>query len=175
MNNIMAHRPYRPANRWYNGQPLSARHLNEMVDAANQPISIATPPATNYPRDPTVFIEWMQVDYVSLDWLWAGLYNEKSGVWSRKMRVALPWNLRRTPFHNETHNGITYQYTSYTRRRATSGGDEEYQVITPPYVEQDWILCIYGIQGGEVVKHEGTAIYVHDLNQAGRAWAEEAT
>lgn len=90
---------------------------------------------------------------------------------SDEFKVALPWDLRRTPFHGLTVNAITYTYTSNIQRTATSGSITETQVITPPYFAGAEIYAFRAGTGGTGVDASGDKLIWQDVNVAGRAWA----
>jgi hypothetical protein len=87
--------------------------------------------------------------------------------------VALPYLLRRTPFHAATRNGVAYSYTRSTQRTATVevDGYSEVQTIIPPYVVGDEIYCELDPVGGTGV--DGTTWI--DKNFDARAWALESS
>ena len=95
------------------------------------------------------------------------------------VKVAKPYNLRKTPFHGKTISGITYNYTgaqSRTKTR-TSTSAKENQVITPAYQ-----VAVTGYDGDEIYACKpsgGTGVKIGDedvvwldINNAGRAWAK---
>jgi hypothetical protein len=97
------------------------------------------------------------------------------------VKVAKPYNLRKTPFHNKTINGITYTYTGVQSRTKTrdSPSETENQVIVPAYQE-----AVTGYGGDEIYAckpSNGTGVKIGwededviwlDINNAGRAWAK---
>lgn len=97
------------------------------------------------------------------------------------VKVAKPYHLRRTPFHNKTINGITYTYTGVQSRTKTrdSPSETENQVIVPAYQE-----AVTGYGGDEIYACKpsgGTGVKIGwededviwlDINNAGRAWAK---
>lgn len=96
----------------------------------------------------------------------------------QKYRIALPYQLRRSPFDGETRDSVTYEYTSATERTATSGSIEETQIIIPPYVTGDVIFAARGIDGGTGVNVGTTTtpkyLEWQDCNFDGRAWAHQS-
>lgn len=91
------------------------------------------------------------------------------------VNIAMPWDLRRTPFDGQTVNGVTYTYTTDIQRTATDGTNTETHVITPPYFADAEIYAARGLVGGAGVTVDGAALAWIDLNLAGRAWAVKAT
>jgi hypothetical protein len=89
--------------------------------------------------------------------------------------VAMPWDLRRTPFHGLTVNGVTYTYSSDTQRSATNGTDTETHVITPPYFAGCEIWAFRAVGGGTSVTVSSDGVTWQDMNVSGRAWAVKAT
>ena len=93
------------------------------------------------------------------------------------VKVAKPYNLRKTPFHGKTINGITYTYTGTQSRTKTREGATENQVITPAYQ-----VAVPGYDGDEIyackpsggtgVKIDDEDVIWLDINNAGRAWAK---
>ena len=119
-----------------------------------------------------------QNDYVIAQ-QWEGTDENGDDVWGKQERVAKPWKLRRTPFHGQTINGITYSYTGIDQRTATRGSDEETQVIVPAYYAggdyHDELRCIKGQIGGTGVEVNDEDVLWSDLNVDGRAWAQESS
>lgn len=84
--------------------------------------------------------------------------------------VALPFLLRRTPFHGLTVEGITYAYTDIGERTATDAeSNEEDQVITPSYYEGEQIVSA---RLSARISSGGKLMEWIDLNSAGRTWAK---
>ena len=97
------------------------------------------------------------------------------------VKVAKPYNLRKTPFHNKTIKGITYTYTGVQSRTKTrdSPSETENQVIVPAYR-----VAVTGYGGDEIYAckpSNGTGVKIGwqdedviwlDINNAGRAWAK---
>lgn len=48
--------------------------------------------------------------------------------------VAKPWQIRRTPFHNQVRKGILYEYIGQVSRNATDQGATQRENVTPSYV-----------------------------------------
>lgn len=88
--------------------------------------------------------------------------------------VALPYELRKTPFHGRTRANVRYTYVSAIRRIATqSGVGTEKQIVIPTFVSGDIIYATRPIRGGmDVTFPNPTPIWLDD-NRAGRAWALE--
>ena len=84
--------------------------------------------------------------------------------------VYKPWLLRKTPFHDQEVNGVSYTYTSATERTATEvveegTPEEESQSITPDY------LVRTVDRSGELIYAVKTLEGWVDTNHAGRCWA----
>lgn len=95
------------------------------------------------------------------------------------IKIAKPYTLRKTPFHNRgTFAGISYNYTSNIQRIATrtsqSPTTTETQVIVPGY---RIFAVIYAAKGIVDFAGEGVPSGVEwlDLNVDGRQWAKVAT
>jgi hypothetical protein len=117
-----------------------------------------------------------------------------------KYLVAKPWDLRKSPFHEQTINDFTYEYTGSgeivgddaQERTSDDGATVETQKVTPPYFTGALILAARGVSNGlgltvtdvvEIPAEDGTGATTAevekqvewiDLNTAGRAWAVEA-
>ncbi len=98
--------------------------------------------------------------------------------------VAKPYLLRQTPFDGESivypSKTISYTYANQGERTATSGGDEEDQVLIPEYFVDDEIIAIRNIIGSTGViandagDSETTVTEWEDMNTAGRFWAKKS-
>ncbi len=65
--------------------------------------------------------------------------------------VAKPYDLRRTPFDGETVNNISYSYSdANTRTSSKAGNDDETEIITPAYYE-DEVICAQRLNTGLTV------------------------
>lgn len=115
-----------------------------------------------------------------------------STIGATDILVALPYKLRRTPFHNQSivmhvenpssNPTVSYVYNSNTRRAATTLGQTEQQIIVPRYraIAQmpsgnlgDHIFAVDVDQSGVVNPSDLTPITLLDLNVDGRAWSRE--
>lgn len=86
--------------------------------------------------------------------------------------ILKPYLLRRTPFDGQTFSisteripatiSVTYNYSSATKRTATSGGVVETQVIIPRFAVNDIIYAMNCEDAGD---------QLIDINADGRAWA----
>ncbi len=90
--------------------------------------------------------------------------------------ILKPWDLRGTPFHNKTRNGITYSQFADDKRTATKAGEtDEQQWIIPSYHADDIIFAVTGVVGG--IDVQGVNLLAEDatwmdINAAGRQWAK---
>lgn len=93
--------------------------------------------------------------------------------------VAKPPLLRKTPFHDKTINGKTYDYTSVNERTVTRVSDSvvEDQKITPDYETEDgtypgdFIFATTDVGGGTAATYNSRRVIWVDVNFDGRAWA----
>jgi hypothetical protein len=171
-----------PGRRYVSGQTVanSARRLNETLDKLSRT-----------ERDQRTFsnavkrkggggyrVVRFRLKGVSEDYLNCKQLNGTTEV-GPTVKVAKPYNLRKTPFHGKTISGITYNYTgaqSRTKTRASTSTTEN-QVITPAYQ-----VAVTGYDGDEIyackpsggtgVKIGGVDVVWLDINNAGRAWAK---
>lgn len=118
-----------------------------------------------------------QVQSVHNDYLTCLRYNPVTDTTSTEIKVAKPYNLRRTPFDTETityidGQSIEYQYLDDSERTATDTNslDSESQVVTPRYYVGEVIRIVYGDTGLE--DGSSAPILWEDLNTAGRVWAK---
>lgn len=87
------------------------------------------------------------------------------------VNVAKPYMLRRSSFDGKTVDGVSYSYTAANARTASADGeDDESQVITPDYFEDEKIIAVRHSTG---VYGANSEIKWEDLNTAGRCWAME--
>lgn len=164
--------------RWRRGEPISARKLNTAVDAINrvgrsigQPYQVIRQPV------PTSGGSTTQMRYKSMGQdhivcrTWDGLEEGSDDI-----NVAKPFKLRRTPFDNETYNGIDYVYSSNTERVASTDDDEETQIIHDEYVEDDIIYATQPVGGTGVLDNgeEGEDVLWLDTNADARCWVRRA-
>ncbi len=99
--------------------------------------------------------------------------------------VAKPAELRKTTFHEQTINEVTYTSTDMAERLATNGvDDDETHLITSSYAvgeritafkhhEKDRPLCRIVADEYEGAETGNHALWWEDMNTAGRAWAVE--
>ena len=184
-----------PANRdsprgaltnWKQGDPLSAKHFQQPIDAIKA-LSAQPFPGNQLGSDKIPFLlTQFRVKSVDDDFLncvvWDGI-NE-----GQTIQVAKPYILRKTPHDFATNGGLTrtlpngrenkYTYLNVQKRKAENTEDDtdtEVQVIVPAYVENDLIYCAKGVRGGIDTKNnddpEQTLFWV-DMNNDGRAWAK---
>jgi hypothetical protein len=88
--------------------------------------------------------------------------------------VFKPFTLMRTPFHNQTIEGVTYTYSSGIRRTANNGSSEV-QLITPDYITDQPIYAV-PIDSGmsqylNVYRPDSSPLVWMDANFDARAWA----
>lgn len=190
-------RPDLRLRRWQRGDPLTAKHLNEPVDAIVRLHAGVAPPSQVRSRgnpapfevrafkvladlsddDPSV-----QGDYVWCERQGGSTSSEGEGD---RIAVAKPYLLRRTTWDTEANggdaesrNGVTYEYTSGYERTATitATGQEEDQIIVPSYQAGDVIYAVRGVMGGTGVEIDNngdtTAVEWLDLNADGRMWGQ---
>lgn len=115
-----------------------------------------------------------KVQSVHTDYLTCRTYDGTT-TGTEDINVAMPWDLRRTPFHGLTVNGITYTYSSDIQRSATNGTTTETHVITPPYFTNCEIWAFRAVGGGTSVTVSSDGLVWQDMNVSGRAWAVKAT
>lgn len=170
-----------PLPKVVTGQAVTAGKWNDHVSAINTLRKGVHPPQQVFPeRKPGIpQIALFQVVSVGTDYLVCNPFDGASGeAGTDVVNVALPYLLRRTPFHGSTREGIAYSYTSATARTATLGSDTESQVIVPSYAAGDLIFAVRGVlRGTGAVLTDGnnatTALDWVDMNFDGRAWAKD--
>ena len=173
-----------PGRRYVPGQTVanSARRLNETLDKLSR-----------VERDQRTFSNAVKRkvggggDYRVVRFRLKGVYDnylecrQLNGTTETgpTVKIAKPYNLRKTPFHNKTISGITYNYTGTQARTktGTSPSVTENQVITPAYH-----VAVPGYDGDEIyackpsggtgVKIDDEDVIWLDINNAGRAWAK---
>lgn len=165
--------PYR------SGERLKARKLNRGVRAINQLAGAIQPPrqTVSQPTLPApnagTAVRQMEVIEVGGDFLVCQPrdFVAASGA---TVFVAKPWLLRRSPFEDQTRDGITFTYTSDSERTADDGADTETQQVTPSYVAGDVIYAARNINGRILIQDSQSetiqAAWL-DLNVDGRTWA----
>ena len=185
--------PGRKPRRCVAGNPISASQLNETVDAVRSLYGVVPAPVPILEDDlgaDEQLVRQFKVRALSdgttvgLDFVWCERHSGHplSAGDNDWVKVALPFQLRRTPYDTGTdapagywganRNGISYAYTSNTARTATDTDEhEEDQVIVPGYVEGDVIVAMKNITGHELVLTQtGEAVEWLDINVDGRAW-----
>lgn len=166
-----------PLKLWRVDEPITARHLNEVIMAFNQLLTGNAGPRqlvrANVPAVRQFKVITEMEDYVTC--------NAFDGVDSGDLvyNVAKPYLLRRTPFDGETRKSITYTYSSNYQRTADDGVDTESQIIVPSYTAGDIIYAVMGIAGSTSVWQDTSSaepgrnkIFWVDLNVDGRCWAK---
>ena len=111
-----------------------------------------------------------QIQTVAEDHLVCRAWNNGQ-VESADVTVAKEWMLRKTPFHSQTRNGITYTYTGSDgqTRTASNGTDDDItEKITPSFQPGDIIVAERGIKGGTGVEAAPDWEMSHD----GRKWGK---
>ncbi len=94
------------------------------------------------------------------------------------VEVARPWELQRTPWDGESHtiDGVIYSYTyadAESRVKSADGQDED-QVIVPPYFVGA-VIQAAALISGHAASHGDdpvTLVRLIDTNNAARAWAQ---
>lgn len=141
---------------------LKSTHLNQLVKSVNRLTSGVDLPSQSKTAGKAGAVAAVAFTLVSVsnDYL---VCTDANG---NTVNIAKPYELRYTPFHGQTINGITYTYSSSTQRSATDGTDTETQYITPNYVAGAEIIASK-VKGGTGVTSAGSYLE-HDQ---GRAWA----
>lgn len=67
------------------------------------------------------------------------------------VKIAKPYNLRRTPFDLQTIDGVSYVYVDDSTRLAENDTDSETQVITPSFSDFTIIHAVRNVRGQDVV------------------------
>lgn len=165
--------------QWSRRQLPDHRQLNEPVEAINRMTTGIAPPRMKAGQAigiaAGVTVAAFRLRSVAGDYLICRPWGDPAG---EAIQIAKPSLLRRTPFHNQTYNYVSYVYTSSVSRTATINGDVEEQIVIPPYVWDDRIVATSPILGGtDVIAHEGTedemVVIWEDDNRDARAWAAE--
>lgn len=155
------------------GAPIPARDLNatrtlveQLAGGVRPPRQVGAPPLG---RQVTRFkITTVGGVYLTCR-RWDG---ENTGV--TDVLVARPYLLRTDL---TAHNGVTFTYATVggvIERTATSGADNETQVVVPAYAVGDEIFALRGILGGTGAEDGDDAVEWMDLNLDARAWALQA-
>jgi hypothetical protein len=110
--------PIREVRRWRRGNTLTAKHLNEPVDAINRISGGVRPPrqvsagGRPVPNGSTTKIQQFKVVSLSSDVIVCKPYNSLTSTSGALVLVAKPYLLRQTPFDGLTRDGVTYTYTN---------------------------------------------------------------
>lgn len=169
------------------GDVLSASRLNRPIKAINRLLGnvprgqqVIRTSAPSAPAGTT--ITQFRFKQLVTDAFFARTWNgEEEG--EESIEIALPYQLRKTPFDGMLIDGIRYAYgTAVSRRTANLGFQRfENQVIIPRYRRDDLIYAVRGAIGGTSVTRSNpedpeepdVTIPWLDLNVDGRAWAAE--
>lgn len=173
--------------RWKVGDPFSASHLNEAVEAVMRLMGGANPAQQVVargevtPAAPRMFrVLTVEADYIRCESQDGTFENDgNEDVWN----IAKPYLLRRTPFEGtdasgatRTRNGITYSYADNESRTATltATGATEDQAIVPSYQAGDILYAIGPMATGVRFDRDDDTVDVEwlDLNTDGRTWGQ---
>jgi hypothetical protein len=141
------------------------RKLNEVVDAHRRQRKTPAPPFQigNTQADRRPVTQQLRIVSVLPDYLQCLPFPDLVGPneeeeplgYSRVggiLRVAKPWLLRQTPFHEKSRGDIDYVYTDTDTRTATNeAGESVVEVIVSPYLVDDVIYAMWPILGGTYV------------------------
>lgn len=164
--------------RWRAGEPVSARKLNRMVDPENARRGVQ--PAHPLPMRPSArggqtgrFILAKDANAYP-DHLECRTPDSTAEEYEPVM-VAKPYLLRRTPHDGETRGDIAYDYSTPTRRQASTPVFPRgfYQRIVPQYRIGDEIRATGNIRHGTGVVYNSVDIVWHEDNPDAREWALE--
>lgn len=180
-----------PALRqWHGGSDLSARHLNESVDAIERMRRGVKPPqqvrTARVPGEAAAAgaVAQFKILLSSHDYITCAKWDGSTRTGSFK--VAKPWFLRKTPFDGPSlaRAGITYSYGTFPAglrsARALLADDSVLawqEQIIPAYAAGDIMYAVHGIIGGVGVTYldaqeEPTLVEWLDVNVDGRMWGE---
>lgn len=161
--------------RWNRREPITAAKLNQPVDALNRM-------GATLPRSEQVFgpggaptagqdrsFRFVSVHrFVAANDVMKVLDKDNNDVF-----IALPWLLRRTPFHAEIRGAFRYAYFSSNDRRTSTRVadilDIETQAITPSYRTGDIIRAHTAV--APFVQYEGEDLQLEAVQD--RHWAKE--
>jgi hypothetical protein len=160
-------KPIMQVARWNKGDPLSARKLNESVDAVNALSGGVRPPLQTPFRGRALEVRQFKVTGMAGDFIISRTW-DGTDLGVADVKIAKPYLLRRTPFDGFARAGVSYVYVSDAARTATAGTESETQVVVPAYEVGDVVYAAKGVAGGVGVSAEWL-----DLNCDGRAWAKE--
>lgn len=166
--------------RWRRGETITARKLNQGVDALRRlshgveaPRQIVEPGEEDRVEARRFLVVEVRGDYLVCRRAGGDAAVETQ---DRSVYVAKPYLLRQTPFDGLSRGGISYAYTGTAARTATDEDENtENQVIVPSYVVGDEIVAARGITGGTGTfggADSDVALEWMDLNVDGRAWAK---
>lgn len=167
---------------WNRFEPTTFRPANEIVNAFNAVKQTPGPTRQVLPGGTASMLTACQFQLTAMagDYFEAKVYDGTTQTGSA-IKIAKPFQLRRTPFDGETITelGISYVYNSDTTRTATLDEEDEEQLVIPKYlVGFSVIFAIKPIVGGTGVTWDnmGQDVPVEwlDLNVDARAWAREA-
>ena len=176
MNDILNQPPTDTMRDWAQGDPFSARHLNEVVAVVRQMITGANPSNQIVTTGIKPTVQRFRVKSVADDHIVCRTWDGKDeGLGD--IKVAKPWILRKEPWatSGRTIDGdsVTYDYTDGSEREADNGTTTEEQVIVPRYNEDDEIYAMFGILGDTGVVIDGEELGWLDMNNDGRMWAKK--
>ena len=95
---------------------------------------------------------------------------------TKEIQVAMPWELRLTPFDGQVWHDITFNYIDFQHREAVFGEDDPVKVIILPlYKEDDIVVGSRNIGGGldAIDASTGNQAEWLDANKGGRYWATD--
>jgi hypothetical protein len=161
-------------SKFNKGKPIKAATLNQLVDKSNDKNAVQSNLKSKAPSGRQAIGLF---EFVSMDGDFINCYSfVGDSVTTDLIKIAKPYQLRRTPFDGETYNSIDYTYTSDIQRSATQSPDTETQVVVPAYVVGDLIFAVLYPLGGTGAKDNSSdPVWWQDLNIDGRAWAKEFT
>jgi len=88
------------------------------------------------------------------------------------IKVAKPYELRRTPWDGETIDGITFDYSDGSHRLATKGTVKEHHIVARPWYVDEIIVAATSITGGTDQQDlDAQDLVWEDTNSASHAWA----
>lgn len=162
---------------WERGNSITAEHLDQPVKVLQSMGGIKPPEQVN-PSGSLFEMKMFKVLRLETDVI---ICNTWDGVQAGEdeIKVALPFLLRRTPFDNKgvIRRTFSYEYFSDFQRvsiDSENDDDEENQVITDSYEEDDIIFAVRGIFGGTSVYHDDPTNEIPvvwlDTNDDGRYW-----
>lgn len=171
--------PIAELQRYSRGEALTARKMNQAVDALNRISGGCSPPRQSIPATGVsrgtgsiIQVRFKSTDEGLLICRAYDLETETEGT--EDVKVMMPWTLRRSRFDGLTVNSINYVYTTDVERTATLMSDtnlpKEIQIIDPPYEVDDIIYAavLTGLDADKTI----TAV---DLNADARCWTRAAS